>query len=187
MAISDKPIHPAALQEFMKAVSPLMRNEFFARDHLTGNFEPDLSEIHVNEKTVFANPLAISTVVDDYTASNARDDHMVARLLEDSHQKLMRTVSNETRCAGCSHLDVKVEQNQNPMKGSTDYRLRTVCNLAKKGMTSLVCPDGSLTSMNTSGLDRGRVIFRQPPMVYMPPEDHKPADQPTTKSDDTAW
>jgi len=187
MATSDTPFDPTTLHELIKAVSPLLSSENFAREYLTGNFESEPQEIHVNEKTVFANPLAISTVVDDYTASHARDDRMVARLLEDAHQKLMRTVANETRCAQCRRLDVAVDQNPNPMSGSTEYRLRTVCKQAQKGMTSLVCPDGSLTSVNTSGLDRSRVSFRPPPMVWKPEESHKPADQPTTNTGDTAW
>lgn len=153
---------------------------------LTDFFEPDLPEIHVNKKTVFANPLAIRVSMSDYDRLSRSEDYAV-RLLHDARDKLVRTVANETQCSGCPHMDVRVDQQENPIRGATEFQLRTTCKQAKKGMTSVVCPDGSITSVNTSGLDRSRVSFRPAPMVFKPAEDYKPPDQPTTNTGDTAW
>jgi hypothetical protein len=187
MAISDTPLDPKALQEIIKAVSPILSSPNFARDYLHGHFEHEAQDIHINEKTVFANPLAITVKMDSFGMRNEKHNSRTVSMLEDANRKLLRTVANETRCAGCSHFDVVVDKRENPTTMTMDFQLRTTCKLAKTNMTTLVCPDGSLTSKNTSGLDRSRVSFRPPPMVFMPEEDYKPADQPTTDTGDTAW
>lgn len=168
------------LLELMK-MPTLLGEDIFAKEYLT---DFNSQEMHVNTKTVFANPLAIMVRIDDLASALAStgNDHKM-RQLHAAREKLYRTVANETKCSGCSHMDVHVEDNRNLSTGVVDYRLRTICKQAKSSATTaVICPDGDITAKD------GQVSQRMvEPMVYLPPPEQSKPDRPTTNSGDTAW
>ena len=168
------------LLEIMK-MPTLLGKDIFAKEYLT---DFNSQKMHVNTKTVFANPLAIMVRIDDLAFVLAADgnSHKMQQLIA-AREKLFRTVANETKCSGCPHMDVHVEDNKDLRTGATEFRLRTVCKQAKSGATTaVICPDGGITAKD------GQVAQRMvEPMVYLPPPEQTKPDKPTTDSGDTAW
>lgn len=176
MASTD---HKSFLNLF-KDMEPLLR------DSVLNELDTGLPELHVNHKTTFATPLAINVNISELELHSSADRGI--RHLTQARDKLMRTLANETKCASCPNVDVQVDENRNLTTGDVMYRLSTKCKLGKSGMSSVICPDGTISARNGQ-FSQARM---EPPLVYEPSEmalreSSRPRDEPSTNLGDTAW
>lgn len=181
MAINFDPKDLAKMASILSKDSPFLST---FQQEMLGEFEPTL---HVNTKTVFANPLAIQVRMSDmHTLMDAEQKRTLVEL-EKARDKLLRTVANETRCNGCPNFDIRVDEARHLTTGSTDYRLRSICKLESNGKSSVICPDGTI-----SAKDGSTTSVRMPPLAVFEPSEMsmreaRRRDEPTTNTGDTAW
>lgn len=129
--------------------------------------------------TVVQKRLAIQVSVSDFDRLNNNDTDHLVRLIHNAQEKLRHEISANTRCADCPNLQVKVEKREDIMMARTRHILTTECKLRQPGMIAVVCPSGSVASVNLESITP---LEMEDEGITPPPD----PDRPATTFDD-AW
>lgn len=147
---------------------------------ISASTPPSRRVMEDNRPGVAQKPLAIRVSIDDFERLSRNDDAHLIRLIQNANNQLHRAIQDETRCADCRNLEIKVEQHDDQLRATTNHVLTAQCGLRKPGMTNVVCPDGRVSGVADQSL------YQPESIVYAPEVTPKAnPDQPT--GFDEAW
>lgn len=104
------------------------------------------------QKTVFSDRLMAEARISDFELTSSYDDKELFRHYQDELERRVRkTACEESKCGTCPQMKIMIVQEHDSLKAQRRIGAVAMCGYDKGGVTSVICPDGSVATRKGSG------------------------------------